>query len=173
MDNKIKDMNILASPNKHKYYDEKTRKSISLSKSNKTSRNWEEIGKDIAENMYLILFSVIPLIFYPVFAYSPNESYNIVEEMLLNPDLMLLPIPYILHCMLSISSKKEVYGKRIIIGSCFIIVVLALLFYLVLKLNIISGIVGKIFVIWGGILTTIILSIIGSVKSYSKETITT
>ncbi len=169
MDNKITDMKILGSSNIRKYYNEKNKKRISLSKSNNTDRIWEDIG----ENMYLILFSVIPLIFYPIFAYSSNEGSNIIEEMLLNPDLMLLPIPYILHCMLSISSKKVVNGKRIFIGSYFIIVVLALLFYLVLKLNIISSIVGKIFVIWGGILATIILSIIGSVKSYSKETITT
>lgn len=166
-------MKILDSSNIFSCLNEENRKNKLSSKQNRSNRDRKNIWDDILENIYLIIFSMVPLIFYPIFAYSLIENANIIEEIFLNPDLMLLPIPYILHCVLSISAKKGIGGTRSLIGSCFILVVLVLLFYLVLKLNMISSVVGKIVVIWGGMLTTIILSIIGSFKSFCKETMTT
>lgn len=129
----------------------------------KASRN---VGSDIAENLYLILLSMIPLIFYPLFHHGIDKESCIISEIFNNPDIMLLSIPYIMHGILLVSSKDILRGKKVLIGWCSLLIILSILFYLLLKLEIIYECWKRISIIWIFWGVTIMSAILGSLVAY-------
>lgn len=121
---------------------------------------------DIAENLYLILISMIPLIFYPVFHHGADGGVNIVNEIFNNPDVMLLSIPYIMHGVLLVSSKNILQGKKVLVGWCSLLIILSILFYLLLKLEFLYEFKTRICIIWVFWSITIISAILGSLLAY-------
>ncbi|MCI8734311.1 MAG: hypothetical protein HFE40_02010 [Clostridia bacterium] len=131
--------------------------------------NVKLILSDVRENLYLILVSLIPLIFYPILYLLKDKNINVAVEIFSNPDLMLLPIPYILHCMLLITVRGVSRWKKPVIGWYFILEILSMLFYFVLKLNIIETLTACIIIIWLFMIIAVISGVLGSVLTLGKE----
>ena len=127
----------------------------------------EGLKKEIRENMFLIIFSLIPIIMYSLCNCLVNEELNFCKEFFLNPDLMLLPIAYIMHCVFSIAdaqSSRDSHKDKLYIGYIIVVVIAALFFYIILKMSLIESNTSIAIIIWSDIIITIVFSIHGSIE---------
>lgn len=128
------------------------------------------ILKDIAENLYLILISLVPLIFYPIFYHHCiDNEYNYVSGIVSNPDLMLLPIPFLMHCVLLVSSRGGLQLKKAIVAWDSLVIILSILFYLLLKLNNVMLWRVQVTIIWVIMGMSLVSGIIGNLMAFFKK----
>lgn len=139
-------------------YYEKNLKELAINK----LKNFKIATSDIMENLYLILVSLIPLFFYPAFYYVVDKEYNFIYGIFNNPDIMLLSIPYIMHCILWISSREGLRWKKPTVGWYALIIIVSVLVYLLLKLNSTETSLMRIAIIWLFFGMTIVSGIIGT-----------
>ena len=130
------------------------------------TKRLRSVLRDVGENLYLILLSMIPLIFLPFFQHGFDCRIDIINGIFNNPDMMLLSIPYIMHGVLLVAETDNVWEKELLIGWCSLLIILSILVYLLLKLGSICVCWIRISIIWTFLGMTIISAIWGSLVAY-------
>ncbi len=128
------------------------------------SKKFKLIISDIGENLFLIIVSIIPIIFYPALYHAIDKEYDVIHGIITNPDIMLLTIPYIMHCILWVSSRDDVRWKKFTVCWNLIVVIVSILVYFLLKLHSIDKDSIRITTIWVFFGVTIISGFFGSTR---------
>lgn len=131
--------------------------------------NWKSIWKDIVENFYLIIVSLVPIIFCSILGKLNNSEVDWVREVVSSADLMLVPIPYILHCVLAFVGRKFLRFKQFFVGWSFLVIIWGVFLYLALKLKVFTQFDSCVKIIWIFIFITLVTGVIGSVLAFRKE----